>query len=1056
MRAALDAASGGRGGIVLVAGEPGIGKSALAEATARTASDQGFRALWGSCWDGDGAPAYWPWMQVVRAYAHERTPADLLAVMGDAAPLIARIVPELAARFLALPDAPDEPDAERARFRLFDGVGAFLRNAASETPLLVVIDDVHWADHASLLLLRFLSRALRDSAVLVLGTYRDVEVDAGHPLALVLAEHGTERIALTGLAQSDVARLIAQTTGADVGDGLAGAVHDRTVGNPFFVKEIARLLDAQGRLADTGAAVRWSLPEGVRDVIGRRLARVSESCVSVLSAASVLGAEFRVDVLERVVGIERGTLLESIDEALAARLLNEPADAIGRYAFAHALVRDVLYDGLGATKRASLHRVAGETLESLFSPSIDAHAAEIAYHFVRALPGGDAAKAASYSARAGANALSLYAYDDAVAHFRRALEVLALQPGDPRQRIRVQLHLADALTRAGDLPSARSTYLEAATLARDANDVEALSHAALGLGTGLGGFEVRMFDDAQIGLLKEALHRLPAEDSALRAWLSSRLSVAQSFVEPVEARARLARDAVEMARRVGDPTALAYSLSALCDALSGPADVEERLDAAAEIVRLAEEIRSSACGVPSCTTCLCDPEMSLLGRRFLLVGHLERGDLAAVDHDVDAYARIAEHLRQPLYQWYVPLWRGMRALLAARFDEAEAFGLEADRIGTSAHSKNATMLVLTQRVAMARARDDRGALAGAWDAAMEAVPELMSTELGKIAQLWAEIARGNDRGARAILASIDVTAMPADSEYLSSLASFAEAMWLLDEPAHAQRVYDAMRPFEDLLVVDGIGASVIGSVSHSLGQLASLLGRPADAERHFGHALASYEQLGSPWLTTRAQRDRDAARARGAVVAGLAGTFRRDGEVWTVGLSESTVTMKDSKGLRDIATLLARPGVEVHAADLVAPRAAKPARANGDAPAMREGDTGPVLDDAARAAYKRRLAELEDEIRDADDANDTARASRARDSMDFIASELASAYGLGGRARKTGDPGERARKAVTERIRDAVNRIEKAHPELGRHLRRSIRTGTFCSYEPDERVAWTL
>jgi eukaryotic-like serine/threonine-protein kinase len=350
LTADLEVAAGGRGGVVVLAGEPGIGKTRLAEELAAAAAARGALVLWGRCWEGEGAPAFWPWVQVVRTYVEGSDPAVLRQEMGAGAADIAQVVPAVRER---LPDLPAPPplEPEAARFRLFDSLAGFLRAAAARRPLLLVLDDLHWADAPSLALLRFVGRELEDAGLLVVGIYRHTEVDRGHPLLGTLADltrgQHRRRLLLGGLDQREVASFVALVAGVEPALGLAAAVHRRTDGNPFFVAEVVRLLVSQGRLghAQAGSPVPAAgLPEGVKAVVAERLGRLSDGCQGVLEVAAVLGREFELRALQPASGLDPGRLLELLEEAEAARVIAEVPGGLGRWRFAHALVREVLYE----------------------------------------------------------------------------------------------------------------------------------------------------------------------------------------------------------------------------------------------------------------------------------------------------------------------------------------------------------------------------------------------------------------------------------------------------------------------------------------------------------------------------------------------------------------------------------------------------------------------------------------------------------------------------------------------------------------------------------------
>jgi len=445
--AGLDDAASGSGRLFLLAGEPGMGKSRLASEAAERARDRGFKVAWGRCWEAGGAPVYWPWVQSLRACVRGLGGEELRSRLGAGAPFVAQLVAEVAE---ILPDVGPPPPmaAEGGRFRLFDAVATFLRNAAAGQPLMLVLDDLHAADASSVLLLRFVARELGDARVLVLGACRDIEVDLGHPLAAALAELSREPTArhlrLLGLTKAGVGRLIQETAGVRAGDGVVAAVHRYTEGNPLFVEEVVRLLAAERRLdrIDDPAGLRLAIPEGIRAVIGLRVGRLPEACGKIVGLASVFGREFSLPALDRLSGVPAGELLDILHDSIAARVVAEVPGAPGRLRFTHALIREVVYERIPAGQRVRLHQRAGEVLEALYRQDLDPHLAELAHHFFEAAPGGEAGKAVSYARRAGQRAIALVAYEEAARLFRMALAALGpgQSPEEDRARCRLRSH----------------------------------------------------------------------------------------------------------------------------------------------------------------------------------------------------------------------------------------------------------------------------------------------------------------------------------------------------------------------------------------------------------------------------------------------------------------------------------------------------------------------------------------------------------------------------------------------------------------------------------------
>jgi predicted ATPase len=580
LAADLDAAIAGRGGVVLLAGEPGIGKTRLARELASLAAARGVLVLWGRCWEGEGAPAFWPWVQVVRAYIQASAPAALRQDLGAGAPDITQLVPAVSERLPGVP-VPPPMEPEAARFRLFDSLAGFLRAAAGRQPLLLVLDDLHWADALSLALLRFVSRELEHARLLVVGCYRHTEVDQAPALMAAVADLSRgqrhRRLPLGGLDQPEVASFVASVAGVAPSAALAAAVYRQTDGNPFFVTEVVRLLASQGRL-DAGSAtvLGGGLPEGISEgvkaVVAERLGRLSHDCQQVLEVAAVVGRDFELRVLQPACGMDGDQLLGLLEEAEAARVIEPVPGGLGRWWFAHGLVREVLYESLPAARRMRLHGLVGQALEASYAADPGPHLAELAHHFVAAAPTGQVARAVRAATLAGRHALEVLAWEDAAGLFERALAALELaeQP-DQRQRCELLLALGEARMAASDVAAARAAYQQAGELARQLGWPEALARAGLGLGLES---TVGIVDPVEVGLLQQALAALGEGDSLLRARVLARLARAWLFIRQVEQRRALSEEAVRLARRLGDLATLAAVLYDRHLAIWGPDQTE--------------------------------------------------------------------------------------------------------------------------------------------------------------------------------------------------------------------------------------------------------------------------------------------------------------------------------------------------------------------------------------------------------------------------------------------------------------------------------------------------
>ena len=840
LTADLDAAVGGRGGVVLVAGEPGIGKTRLAEELAARATARGVVVLWGRCWEGAGAPSFWPWVQVVRGYVQVQAgdPASLRHDLGAGAADIAQLVPAV---HDCIPDLPAPPplEPEAARFRLFDSLAGFLRTAAARRPLLLVLDDLHWADVPSLALLRFMSRELEGAGPLVVGNYRQSEVGQGHPLLAAVADltRGQHRwLLLGGLGQRDVASFVAMAAGAEASEELAAEVYRQTDGNPFFVTEMVRLLASQGRLdpAARGAAVlRGGLPEGVRAVVAERLGHLSGDCRRILEVAAVVGRDFELRVLQPASGLDAERLLVLLEEAEAARVAGAVPGGLSRWRFAHALVREVLYEGLLAARRVHLHALVGEALEAVYAADPGPHLAELAHHLVQAAPGSEetAAKAVQMATLAGRRALEVLAWEDAAELFERALTALELaeRPG-PQQRCELLLAVGEARMAASDVPAARTAYQQAGELARRIGSPEALARAGLGLGSE---FTSGVVDPVQVGLLEEALTALGQADSPLRARVLAGLARALVSTPQAGRRLTLSEDAVQMARRLGDPATLAAVLFGRHLAVWGSERAEvagERLAIATEVVGLAEQIGDRA--------------MALRGRGLRRIDLLELGDLAGYDADLAAAERAAEELRQLRYRWQLPLAHATRALLTGRFAQAEELmeqGLAAGRrAGDQAVGNYYTGVIATLRFMQGRFGElieltrDAATRFPAMVVFRTALAAALA-EAGRADQARVEVER---------LAAGDLAALPRDPAWSFSLATLALACYHLGEAEIAVKLHGRLEPYADRNIVTGrVGAICLGPAAYFLGLLDLTRGLPEQALRRFQHAAALADRM---------------------------------------------------------------------------------------------------------------------------------------------------------------------------------------------------------------------
>jgi DNA-binding CsgD family transcriptional regulator len=923
----LDAAVGGRGGMALVSGEAGIGKTRLAEEVAGIARGRGIRTLWGRCHEGEGAPAFWPWVQVLRVLLREN-----VSEAGD----LVGLLPEIAGSSMDVPEHT-MVDPAQARFRVFESVTALLTSVAdpalrgtseraaspTNTPpfpkrgLLLIFDDLQWADLPSLLLLRFLAVHLAESSMLVLGTYRDTEPDRDHPLTSTLGPlAGRAHVAsvpLHGLEEGAIARLV-QDAGAIPANDLVQELSRKTEGNPLFVREMLSLLASTRAERDPSPR----MPHTVREVIGRRLRGASTACREVLKTAAVIGREFSVSVLADVAAEQVGTVREAMIEAEDLRLVEALPGGSGRYRFTHALMRDSLYGDWPSLRRARLHLRAGEALAGQGQPEPDRRPAELAYHFTQAAAVGGAGRAVEYARVAGDQALGQLAYEEAVRLYGLALQALDLVPeSDSNTRSELRLSLGDAQTRAGDTEAGRASFWLAADAARLAgpgsDSGRLLARAALGIG----GFALSIHPpmDELIALLEEALAALSPGERALRSLILGRLAMELHYGRDEARRDKLSREAVEIARRSGDARAVATALLVRHNAMRGP-DPEQLLPLATEALALAEKAG--------------DLPLALWISRVRAVDLTEVGGFDSFAQACAEHGRLAQRLGDPYHRWLHALWQAMQAALAGRFGEAEELAGRAADLGRQQQSGLVELCHAAQVAAInleTGAPADGLAVFGMMPErfpALDGLPALLALlqlSNGDHVQARATYERLVRGGAHAEESAADFDGLRRGGMWLMTLALLARAAVAFGDRPRMARLYDLLLPLGHLNVMVNPGVICFGAVSHHLGLLAAALLQaeqsatstpdlagsaitPEVAERHLLHALAFHERIGAPALVAHTRfvyaqflLDQSEHAPGGEIAASLPGGR----ESHALGLLEQVAATAQALGMRPLA-----------------------------------------------------------------------------------------------------------------------------------------------------------
>ncbi|MFE3739727.1 ATP-binding protein [Streptomyces sp. NPDC059134] len=1084
LRAEIARTTDSHGGLALVTGEAGIGKTALVTRAAHEARRRGALVLGGSCWESDSAPGYWPWTQVLRGL-RRAVGAERWAEVEDAAGgrLAALLGDPGSARSLRSRDGANSP---QDAFGWYDAVTTALVTVAQDRPVVVVLDDLHGADTASLRLLEFAAQHAWFERLLLIGAYRDVEVEApGHPLQrlfLPLVARAATTLTLTGLDREEVGALLALTAGREPEAAVMDEVHRRTGGNPFFVEQTARLWHGGGPLS--------AVAPGVSQAVRSRIAQLPPPVAALLTSAAVLGREFHRRVLAGVTAAPVPQVDRLLERAVAARVV--VGGRAGRFAFAHDLVREALYAALPEQDVRRRHAAVVRALDG--DPALNGRLfpAELARHAYLAGEALERDRRLDVLLAAARDASSRLAGEEALGHYRRALEIAegagagGEEPGagggDPRRAVLIALDLGGELRNYGEEEEAWRYFARAVAPARALRDPELLARVALTLHR-RGGVPGREAQTA--GLLREAHDTLIGGGPDPRG------------LDPARLAQELTVRSTALARREEDDDALAFSLRARHDTIWGLGTAAERLALTDEMAAIARRTGDR------------DTEAHATAMRWVTL--LEQGD-PRFHAELHAYVALAEGTGKRFFQLGSAIDLSMAASLAGRFDEAEellAKALEPWR----AHAPYAFVSAhLDWALKLHRGRfDEAEAVAGTLDGLGYPYPRLPVA--------LTALERGDTAEAVRYLREVEAAGPPFPRVYAPLWLRFrAQTAAASGDEALIARARAALAPYTGQWMVSLYGCDISGPVDLWLGTLDAAGGRWDEAVTELTAARDAADRLGAaPWSRRAATALTDALRHRdrhphdtgaggsggsggadgaaeaavrsaaGSAAGSVAGSgvgpgvgpavgpaagsgvssgvgsdapgggrqaeFRRDGAVWALRFAGRTVHVPDAKGLRDLHTLLGHSGADLPAGRLLAPeggRVVAAARSLG-------GD--PVLDERAKAAYQRRLAELDEEIDRAGVRGDGARAAEGERERQALLDELRRAAGLGGRTRRLGDEAERARKTVTARIRDTLRKLDTLHPELAAHLRDSVSTGATCAYRPPATTApvdWRL
>jgi class 3 adenylate cyclase len=839
LRSAVRAALVGQGGLAVLSGEPGIGKTRLAEETANFALTKGANVVWGRCWEGGGAPAFWPWIQVIRESLHTVS-SEILSQANHDLSLIAQMVPELRLDSLQQPSRDPSGAIQRPatvmqpeeRFRLFDAVASFFKRIAGTTPLLMVLDDLHAADEDSLLLLAFVARELQQNPILVVATYRDFEVRRSARRSDILTEIGREgsSIALHGLSITEVAEFLDRSVKVPVDESTISSIHRVTDGNPFFLDELVRLLISTRESIGAEIDPVLSVPESVRATIRRRMAPLSEQTRAVLSIAAVIGQEFDLALLRDVSGVAEEQLLESCDEAIATVLVSKVAGSIGRYRFVHAMTVEALAAELSTSARARTHARIATTIERIYRDELEPHLAQIAYHYNQALPLGSVEKAVQFARRGASRAREQLAFAEAARLYGMAVRGLLNSPQrDEALRCELLLEMGESQAQSRTLDEARQSFERAAEVARKLRRPDLLCRAALGISTWFSSFF--KIDTGVRKLVAEALAALGTTDTPTRATLMAKLAGELYWSGDHEGGRSLCDEAVASARSSGDPRSMVSALWVQNEINWGPDNVQARLDAATQIATLAESVG--------------DYQRALRAREMRFTALLEMGDVGGLTTELFTYRALAEKWGEQF--GIVERFCAALALLRGDFAEAER---QIQMLWRCARRRQDPALLacagyLEEFIATERAQIDPAKLESTRKALIAQSPAMNVIARAGLALFYSAMNRRSEAASELeALAKDDFSAVPRNWNWLAILCWLALVSIGVNDKERAGEIYRNLLPYSDRNVTLGWGDMAFGCVGRFLGMLAWKLGNFEQSEAHFEQALHFERRIG--------------------------------------------------------------------------------------------------------------------------------------------------------------------------------------------------------------------